>query len=276
MKRMNVSMKKQLIIYERLIDYACKQELDAEPGIVCSEMFFIFCHELENDDPFYMDKVRQNLQAKKLLPLIKNLIGEKEDTLLAALNASASGNIIDIAFGAEFDVGSALRASMEKSFAISHYEKFLKLLSKAESLTIATDNAGEIVMDCLLAEHLQNWRKERKLQELRLAFLVKGAPIYNDALREDALFTGCDKIGKIYDTGTGVIGIHADRISEEALKLLRTSDIIISKGLANYESLYGDEDFQSRIFNLFRVKCELIAKNLDVSLNSNVFILHCD
>jgi uncharacterized protein with ATP-grasp and redox domains len=41
----------------------------------------------------------------------------------------------------------------------------------------------------------------------------------------------------------------------------RSADMIISKGQANYETLEQEED--KRAFFLFKVKCRVVARNLD-------------
>ncbi len=275
LKLLDIPEYKQLEIIGKLIDISCNLDKNVQPVIAGSEMFMVFCQELKMDDPLRNAKQRQNEKAMKLLPLVESLIESEEDHLLAAIKSAASGNIIDVAFGDEFDVENALRQSMEEPFSISEYEEFIRHLSLTSTLTIVTDNAGEIALDRILIEHIQKWRLEHKLPVIDITVLVKGAPIYNDAMREDALFVGIDKESKIVDTGAGYFGIQPAYMAKEAIETLRNSDIIITKGLANHESSFEEVNCQSAVFDLFLAKCELIAEELHVPVNSSVFMKHC-
>ena len=104
--------------------------------------------------------------------------------------------------------------------------------------------------------------------------MVKGGPIYNDALEEDARMAGLDREGEILDTGTDCIGLHPRYMSREALENLRKADMIILKGLANYESDFGGEKFPEKVFYLFRSKCEVLSDALGIALGSSVLMAH--
>ena len=92
------------------------------------------------------------------------------------------------------------------------------------------DNAGEIIFDRVLMEEIKRYGKE-------IVAVVKGKPILNDATLEDAKMAKIDEIAKVITTGSDIIGIILEECSEEFLKEFESADLIIAKGMGNYESL---------------------------------------
>lgn len=267
-------VEKQNEILRKEIGLVSRQNIHIHAGVSGSQMFRLFCDALGDPDPLRAVRKKQNGQMLRLLPEIRRAVEQKDDPMLYALRAAASGNIIDVSFADEFDVAGALEKSMEEPFAIDDYAPFRERLLSAGTLTLVTDNAGEIVLDRLLLEVLGQWRRARGLPPLTVSVMVKGGPIYNDALEEDARMAGLDREGEILDTGTDCIGLHPRYMSREALENLRKADMIILKGLANYESDFGGEKFPEKVFYLFRSKCEVLSDALGIALGSSVLMAH--
>jgi uncharacterized protein with ATP-grasp and redox domains len=254
--------------YNRMI---CEQPLDCHICIGMSEMYLLLRRCLGIEDPLEDIKRLQNAQAMELLPLAKELIARQEDKLLGALKMSCVGNMIDFAFGNSFEVAPAMSEYMNSDFALSSYPEFLEALSCARTITLACDNAGEIIFDRLLADEIIDWRKRHGIAPAKMRVIVKGSPILNDAMRQDAEAAGLHEVAEIFDTGSEYIGIFVQKISPAALELLRSSDMIISKGLANYESICQEEEFAGRIFFLFKAKCKPASDRINVPRHSLVF-----
>jgi uncharacterized protein with ATP-grasp and redox domains len=123
------------------------------------------------------------------------------------------------------------------------------------------DNAGEIVWDKILIEELI------EAFDLDITYAVRGFPILNDVTVEDAHFVGMDKVVKVISNGFDAPGTLLDRCSEEFLKNYKTSDLILSKGQGNYESL--SEQHRS-IFFLLNVKCPVIAEDIHCNVGELV------
>ncbi len=68
---------------------------------------------------------------------------------------------------------------------------------------------------------------------------VRDAPILNDATMEDALALGFDKVADCLTTtgGGAEIGLDMEKMPADLAKAIDECTIIISKGMANYESL---------------------------------------
>ena len=54
--------------------------------------------------------------------------------------------------------------------------------------------------------------------------------------------------------------------------MLDHAGIILSKGIANYESASIERRFSDHIFFLFKAKCRLVWNDLNVPAQSNIFL----
>ncbi|KLU67386.1 hypothetical protein DEAC_c05980 [Desulfosporosinus acididurans] len=219
---------------------------------------------LGNKDPFHKAKRESNELALKLLPQLKERIGQSSDTLLMSLKIAVAGNIIDMGILKDFDVEGSIREAMEKNFARDDYSSFQRKLNDAKEILILGDNSGEIAFDRLLAEQLSELG-------IRITYAVKDQPILNDATMEDAEHVGMTEQARVISNGSIFLGTILKDCSDEFLRAYKMADLIICKGQANYESLeaLGKED--QRLYFLLRAKCEIVAKNLGVQLGEMVF-----
>jgi hypothetical protein len=103
---------------------------------------------------------------------------------------------------------------------------------------------------------------------VNVTYVVKGAPILNDATLQDAKMAGIDRLAKVTSTGTDCIGVLLNECSREFLRRFENSELVISKGEANYESL---SDIKKQgIFFLLKVKCPIIAEDVGTRTGSIV------
>jgi hypothetical protein len=209
------------------------------------------------DDPYKEVKRKQNELALRYESTLGAQIAEMSDPLKAALLLSALGNAIDLA--PDHPVPDIYKKSSERisrGFAWDDYKLFLERLEQSKSLLYLGDNAGEIVWDRLLV------KKMLERFNLKMTYVVRGLPILNDVTLEDAHFVKMDKTVKVISNGFDAPGTLLDRCSEEFLNTYQKSDLILSKGQGNYESLSGED---RPIFFLLQVKCPVIARDI-----------HCD
>jgi len=210
-----------------------------------------------NFDPYREIKKKQNEMALQYESTLSSQIAEMSDPLNVAMMLSAAGNAIDLA--PECPIPDIYKRYMEiisKGFAWDDYELFLKKLARSKTLLYLGDNAGEIVWDKILIEEIL------KSFNLEITYAVRGFPILNDVTMEDAHFVGMDKVVKVVSNGFDAPGTLLNRCSEEFLKKYQESDLILSKGQGNYESLSEEN---RPIFFLLNVKCPVIAEDI-----------HCD
>jgi uncharacterized protein with ATP-grasp and redox domains len=126
---------------------------------------------------------------------------------------------------------------------------------------ILGDNAGEIGMDTLLVKQLQNLGAE-------VTYVVRGAPILNDATLEDARFVGMDRLCRVISSGADSPGTVLSRCHSDFLEELYAAPIVISKGQGNFEALHGR---LSGAFFALKVKCPVVARLTGFPVRTSVF-----
>ncbi|MGD1075540.1 MAG: ARMT1-like domain-containing protein, partial [Thermodesulfovibrionales bacterium] len=122
------------------------------------------------------------------------------------------------------------------------------------------DNAGEIVFDRILIEAIQSFGK-------KVTAVVKGSAIINDCTYEDALETALTEVCEVIDNGSDAVGTIVEWTSPEFQRIYRQSPFLISKGQGNFETVSEPE---KAIFYLFQSKCEVVSKELGLSLGSMI------
>ncbi|MFA5271383.1 MAG: ARMT1-like domain-containing protein [Candidatus Omnitrophota bacterium] len=229
--------------------------LGLTPPEIAREMHKIFGKKFKGQDVYKTIKGQSNRRAMELYPKLKETVARSEDRLLTAVELAAVGNVIDYAAKNTLNIEEEIRKLLEGNFAVGQkgvfeYENFRKDLAKAKTVLYLADNAGEIVFDRVFIEELCDNRK--------VIFAVRDKPVINDALMEDAVFCGIDKIAQVISSGVDAPGTVLKYCSDEFLNIFRQADLIISKGQGNYEAL---SETEGKIYFLFKVKCPVIARH---------------
>jgi hypothetical protein len=218
-----------------------------------------------NEDPYLLEKKKGNEIALKFLPKIKEIINENDD-LETYAKAAIVGNIIDFgALGVNFDTEKGIIENMEKDIALNHVPELEEDLKSAKTVLYLADNNGEIVFDKLLIEKLKEY-------DVEVTVALKEKPILNDACIEDAIQIGLDEVANLVSTGTDSIGVIYGDVSDEFKEIFDKSDLVISKGLGNYEGVTEMELGNKPVFCLLNAKCDPIAKDIGVNLGDNVVL----
>ena len=103
----------------------------------------------------------------------------------------------------------------------------------------------------------------------QVIYVLRGMPIINDALIEDAIFCGINKVAKIISSRSDAPGTILKYCFPEFMELYQDAELIISKGQGNYESL-SEED--KSIFFLLRAKCLVIVEDVGCNLGDMVLV----
>lgn len=213
-------------------------------------------------DPYLQIKRDANRFAARLMPELEKRLEKSADRLRQALLYSIAGNIIDSGVSAvtpDSEVIQSIEMAENQSPAIDHSERLLRELRRAEKIVILGDNAGEIYFDRLL---LQELKKDN------VTYIVKGSPILNDALHEDAIEAGIDKFARVLDTGVAIPGTVLRKCPPAVRQAIQAADVIVSKGQANFETM--GECADPRVFFTLRAKCHVIAREIGVPQGSFV------
>ena len=182
---------------------------------------------------------------------IEEQIRKHADPLEAALCFARTGNYIDYAAVKDISKEKLLELFEEQGkegLDRKEYERLLGDLKKPQYLVYLTDNCGEVVLDKIALKILREY-----YPALEMTAVVRGAPVVNDADIEAAHATGLDTVVRVIDNGSDIAGTDLNDISDEAREEIESSDIIISKGQGNFETIHG---CGLNIYYLFLCKCD--------------------
>lgn len=190
--------------------------------------------------------------------LEKNVLAA-EDPLMRAVQYAMMGNFIDFA-ALDNVTEDKLMELIGRASDIVVDAKCLEMLReqvlKARTLVLLTDNCGEIVMDKILLRQVR-----RMNPDIEITVIVRGEPVANDATMEDMEQIGMAELGRCMGNGTATDGTVLRNLSREARETIMNADMVISKGQANYETLYG---CGCNIFYIFMCKCMLFMDRFKV------------
>jgi hypothetical protein len=222
-----------------------------------------------NADPYKWSKKISNEKALKILPFTRKLVEEgcmQQDRFKMACLCAIVGNIIEFDIpGHRFMFNGLKRVFREagKDLVVDDTRKVYELAKKARTVLYLTDNAGEIVFDTLLVEQMKN-------MGLAVIAAVKGGPIINDALLEDAEVSGMNKIAdKVITTGVDAVGLALNEVSAEFLDAYNSVDLVFAKGMGYAETLTEYKLKKPHVL-LFRTKCNPVANSFGVAREKNV------
>lgn len=230
------------------------------------------CRELEDKylgitEQYARIKHRYNALMLEREPMIAEMIDRSDDPLHTAMLYSRAGNYIDFGTEQPFSdemLTDILERTGKELLDEATYARFLADMDKAKNVLFITDNCGEIVMDKLLLLRLRE-----RWPDVRLTVMVRGAPILNDATREDADQVGLTDLFDVVDNGTATPGTWLPSLPADRLELVNSADVIISKGQANIECLCG---CGLNVYYMLLCKCTHFARMFSVERYTGMFI----
>jgi len=238
---------------------------EAVPSFIGAERCRVIKDSTGCLDPYADLKSKSNELALKILPQMEKYVESqpKARRLYAALKVSCIGNVIEFDVpGHSADIEEALKG-LEEGFYIDDSEKINKLLKPSKKVLLLADNAGEIAFDRLIVREL------RRIGCV-VTVAVKAGPSLNDALTNDAEAVGMtEEANEVITTGADSIGVNLSETSEEFNRHFYDSDFIISKGMANWETL-TEVPAPCPLMYVFRTKCSPVAKAVGAPMNVNI------
>ncbi len=238
---------------------------DITPPVAAADLYPKLAKHVGKEDLYADLKARSTQEASELLPWVREQIKSDQEPLKGAIKASVAGNVIDFATPNHFDLEEEFLKVFQTPFALSDEECFFDALSKAKRLMIVGDNVGEHLFDKLLLQEIAT-----SYPDIQLYYAVRGLPIINDVTFKEAKEAGIDAVATLVDSGVDSAGLAYERASDDFMACYDQMDLIIAKGMGNYECLEGVGD--KRIFHLFKVKCDVVASLAGVPLGSLVFV----
>ena len=242
----------QTRILRRVMHELTQLDWQVSPPMVAAHLHGIIREISGNPDPYRSVKDRMNRLALDALPGCRQLVADALEPLHAVIRLAVAGNLLDSGAKnriAPEDLPQLFATLWDQPLAGDPQELF-HAAEQAERILFLADNAGEIVLDRLLIE---------VLPMAKVTVAVRGKPILNDALREDAALAGITALVPVIDNGSAAPGTVLADCSAEFRAHFKRADLIIAKGQGNYETL---SEARAPIFFLFTVKCPLVAAQI--------------
>ncbi|GAT33877.1 hypothetical protein TSACC_22297 [Terrimicrobium sacchariphilum] len=244
-------------ILKRILRALAETDWDRSSPAMAQMIHQIVREETGNGDPYRSIKKRMNRAALEGMPVWRELMLKSENARETVIRLAAAGNLLDSAAKTSMQPEDIPRlASLWTRPLVGDPHDLFRLADRATQILYLADNAGEIVFDRLLIETLPTEK---------VTMAVRGGPILNDALMEDAAMAGVLKIASVVSNGSDAPGTILDDCSEEFRTLFATADLIVAKGQGNYETL---AEVRAPVVFLFTVKCEIIADRIGKPVGS--------
>ena len=232
----------------------------------------LLVQEMTGKDPYDELKRQSNEMALGILPELQKLVDEHDDPKMRFRTASlitAAANAIEFdVSGRDFDLDELreILENVETDLVVDQVDEFRSLLGNVKEVLYLMDNAGEVVLDMILI-------REIKRLGPRVIAIVRGGPVLNDATMIDAKEVGLFECAdEVRDTGAPAIGVNLERNYAEFNKIFSSAELIVAKGMGNYESLTELEP-SCPIVHIMRTKCNTVAEHVGVQRNKNVVLI---
>jgi hypothetical protein len=250
----------------RLKYFSGKDQKVTSPDVI-KDVWLKIIEVTGEDDPLKEIKNVQNSKALATYPMAKELVLKSEDPFLGAIKLAIAANSIDAMTDVKGEAPEEIIKRWDRLEIDREKLNGLKeRIRKARRLVYLGDNCGEIVFDRLLIEVLL------EMYRLEITYITRTLPILNDATLKDALSMGMGKVAQIMENGLPehLPGTFLNRINSELKTLIERSDLVISKGGGNYDSLTEEEKLKGKTSFLFLAKCYPYCHIHHVSLNAPV------
>lgn len=244
-------------LLRKVFTYLSMTDFNLTTPEIIGEIFDIIKKYIHNEDPYKKTRNYYNKLFLKLLPEFEKKIDKDEDPFKLAVRYAIIGNIIDfnpVHNTLLSDIFDCFKKMEHLELEIDDSKALMKDILDSKVLLYLGDNCGEICMDKLLLREIKKMNPD-----IKMLFGVRGKPVVNDSITEDAYAVGIDAYADVIDNGDGSLGTVINRASSEFKKVYEKADVVIAKGQANYECLSEEN---KNIYFLLMTKCDVIADDI--------------
>lgn len=231
------------------------------PPVIAAPLYEEMARKAGKIDLYDDQKRHATAQAHHYMPFLRETIEKSDDPFMALLKTAVVGNVIDLAAEVTFDLHGAITSVFDTPFSHDDTQLLQKRLQKAQSLLYIGDNTGEHLFDALAIEHLK-----LLYPQLEIFYMVRGNFIINDVTMKEAEEANMDQLCTLIDSGVNTPGFVYERATSEAQNLFDTADLIIAKGMGNYECMTPIK--RSNTCFLLKVKCSVVSRSLGHEIGS--------
>lgn len=253
-------------------------DFEIPPTLLAPLVYENIAKMIKDNSPYKQIKLQSIQKAREiknqmLLKMPKSFqknslnLQEELEILKFGLSLAVLGNVIDYGAQESFDLENEARDILKLDFDKSKI--LLERLKIVKKLVYLADNAGENEFDEILISVFKKLNPS-----LEIFYLVRGEEIINDVTLEDLKVSNSKLFDLVNVRSSGVQspGFIYGIANEESKKLFKECDLILSKGMGNFESLEKTAQNDGRIFFLFKVKCNVVARHINKNLGEFVLI----
>ncbi|HID16993.1 TPA: DUF89 family protein [Candidatus Bathyarchaeota archaeon] len=226
--------------------------------------------ETGNQDVYAKEKEDSNRTALKILPKLRGELSKLDDEFsrfrLACAYATIANSIEFDIPEHDFSPEDILKLFESGRVEVDDTGEIYRIIKASKKVALLLDNAGEIVIDKLLAEQI-------KSLGAKLTVVVKNFPIMNDATVADVKLISLKEVAdNVLAVDVECVGFSMSKLPERIRKELLSSDLIVAKGMAHYESL-TEESVKVPVAYLLVAKCSPVARSLGVKVGNGAIKL---
>lgn len=231
------------------------------PPVLAAPLYEEMARLAQKMDLYDEQKKHATAQAQHYIPFLRDTITQSNDPFMALLKTAVVGNVIDLAAEVTFDLHRAITSVFDTPFSHDDSARLAQQLQTAKTLLYIGDNTGEHLFDALAIEHLK-----ALYPDLDVFYMVRGNYIINDVTMIEAKEAHMDQLCTLIDSGVNTPGFVYERATKESQDLFDSADVIIAKGMGNYECMTPME--RKNICFLLKVKCSVVSRSLGHEIGS--------
>ena len=244
-------------LMQRALKLLAEGDVNRNNCIQIEQVYRMVAEGLGDADPYRETRLFFDREMYRLLPALREQLAQSDDPLRAAVRAAIAGNLIDLAaLGGEVTLERAMQKVEDVEREGLYFDDCDGLdaaLKSARTLLVLGDNCGEIAMDRLLIETIR-----RLYPQIEVKYSVRGSAVVNDVTYEDAAAVGMDEVAEVIDNGDCLLTTLLCRASEDFRREFYAADVVIAKGMGNYEGLYNCD--RGNTWFMMIAKCSVIAR----------------
>lgn len=239
-------------------------DLSQSPPAIAVWVYDLIAKELGRTDLYQKQKKQATIHASVALQHLRTKEAHTNDLLFFALKSAVLGNVIDLAAQHEYDLQEEMEQVFLNPFSTDDFMEFKDRFARAKSVLIIGDNAGEHIFDAYMFELFGRLDPSKKYY-----YAARSAPIINDLTYKEALDSPLAEVCTVVDSGVDTPGLELDRADDAFLQLLAQADLVIAKGMGNYESMAAKAGRE--VFHLMKIKCDVVSADFGKKAGSIVF-----
>lgn len=241
------------------------EELDeaSVPAVVGTARERIIQEVLNLEDPYEEIKKKSNAIGRKVAEKIerefnfsKHSFHNFQSLFIFAAQANAMEWFIR---GHEPDLENFLQTLRkgEKQLIIDETRDLWEEIIHNDKILYLLDNSGEAAIDYLVLKFLDQMDKD-------LLIGAKSGPILNDITIDEAKSLGFDELGTLIPAGQQVGTVLDEKEQSKLQYAFEEADLMIAKGMGNYETLSEYQSMSVSCFIGLKAKCTPVANHIKV------------